>query len=166
VSTFRNASLAAVAGIVLGACAQKEPPVQVTQGVPEEVVARFVAAMDEFNPEAVRELMTPNAKIMPPNVAAISGIDDILDYYKGTVAKELDFEFTRDASAEVGGMAAAEGAYKVRNNTTGQYIEQGKWMAVFVNVDGTWRVARLMSNTDAPVAAPTVQVEEDEAESK
>jgi limonene-1,2-epoxide hydrolase len=160
VSTFRNASLAAVAGMVLGACAQKEPPVQVTQGVPDEVVAQFVVAMDEFNPDAVRALMMPNAKIMPPNVAAISGIDNILDYYKGTLANELDFEFTREASAEAGGMAAAEGAYKVRNNTTGEYIEQGKWMAVFVNDNGTWRVARLMSNTDAPVAAPTVEVEE------
>lgn len=160
---FRTASLAAVAGIVLGACAQKEPPVQVTQGVPDEVVSRFVAAMDDFNPDAVRALMMPNAKIMPPNVASVSGIDNILDYYNGVLADELDFEFTREASAEAGDMAVAEGGYQVKNNTTGEYIEQGKWMAVFVNVDGTWRVARLMTNTDAPVAAPTVEVEEVEA---
>jgi limonene-1,2-epoxide hydrolase len=166
VNTFRTVSLAAVAAMVLGACAQKEPPVQATQGVPDEVVARFVAAMDDFNPDAVRALMMPNAKIMPPNVAAISGIDNILDYYKGTLADELDFEFTREASAESGGMAAAEGTYKVRNNTTGEYIEQGKWMAVFVNADGTWRVARLMTNTDAPVAAPTVEVDEGAASTR
>jgi len=166
VNTFRNVSLAAVTAIALGACAQKEPPVHATQGVPDEVVARFVAAMDEFNPDAVRALMMPDAKIMPPNVASITGIDNILDYYKGTLADQLDFEFTREASAEAGGMAAAEGTYKVRNNTTGEYIEQGKWMAVFVNVDGGWRVARLMSNTDAPVAAPTVEVEQGAAASE
>ena len=158
-----SAFVAAMAGLLLGACAPKAPPVAVTQGVPDEVVTQFVAAMDEFNPEAVRALMAPNAKIMPPNVAAISGIDNILDYYKGTLADELDFEFTRDASAEAGGLAAAEGGYKVRNTTTGEYIEQGKWMAVFVNVDGAWRVARLMTNTDAPVAAPSVEVAEGEA---
>ena len=161
---FRSTALAAAsAGLLLAACAQKQAPA-LTEGVPEEVIAGFVAAMDEFNPEAVRAVFTPNAKVMPPNVASITGIDDIVEYYKGSLADELDFEFTRDASAmAAGGLSAAEGSYKVRNKVSGEYIEQGKWMAVFVNVDGTWRVARFMTNTDAPVAAPTVDVEESEA---
>jgi hypothetical protein len=62
------------------------------------------------------------------------------------------------------GLAAAEGAYKVKNLVTGEYIEEGKWMAVWVNVDGTWRVARLMSNTDAPVRAPVVGVDDADGE--
>ena len=160
--TRNLATSMALAGLMLAACARQEAPAPVaaTEGVPDEVVANFVAALDQFNPDAVRELMTPNAKIMPPNVAAISGIDAILEYYKGSLADELDFEFSREASAESGGLAAAEGAYKVKNLTTGEYVEQGKWMAVFVQVDGQWKVARLMTNTDAPVAAPVVGVEE------
>ena len=152
----------ALTGLILAACARNEAPAPVTAtaGVPDEVVANFVAAMDQFNPGAVRELMMSNAKIMPPNVAAISGIDGIIEYYQGTLADELDFEFTREASAESGGLAAAEGTYRVKNVTTGEYIEQGKWMAVFAQVDGKWKVARLMTNTDAPVAAPVVGVEE------
>ena len=103
---------------------------------------------------------------MPPNVATVSGIDDIIQYYKGTLADELDFEYMRDASATAGGMAAAEGTCEVRNKTTGEYIEQGKWMAVFVNTDDGWRVARLMTNTDAPVSGVKVEMNEAEDEGK
>ena len=163
--TRRLAIATAAAALAVAACAQqKAPAVAVNAALPDEVVERFVAAMDDFNPDAIRELFTPNAKIMPPNVATVSGIDDILDYYRGTLADELDFEMTRDGSGTSGGLAAAEGTYKVRNNTTGEYVEQGKWMAVFVNADGKWRVARFMTNTDMPVAAPAVEVEEPASE--
>jgi len=158
---MRRAALATtVAALVLAGCGQqKAPPVAVDTALPEEVVSQFLAALDDFNPDAVRGLFTANAKLMPPNVATISGIDNIIEYYRGSLADELDFEFTRDASGTSGGLAAAEGAYKVRNTTTGEYIEQGKWMAVFVKADGKWQVARMMTNTDAPVAAPAVEVE-------
>jgi limonene-1,2-epoxide hydrolase len=164
-TTRRLAIATAAAALVMAACGQqKAPPAAMEMTMPEEVAARFVAAMDDFDPEAVRGLFTANAKVMPPNVATISGIDNILDYYKGTLAEELDFEMTRDAAGTSGGLAAAEGTYKVRNNATGEYIEQGKWMAVFVNVDGAWKVARFMTNTDAPVAVPSVEVEEPASE--
>jgi limonene-1,2-epoxide hydrolase len=166
VKKIRKHAVATVAtALMVAACGQQAaPPAALEMTLPEEAVTQFVAAMDEFNPDAVRELFTANAKVMPPNVATVSGIDDIVDYYKGTLADELDFEMTRDGAGTGGGLAAAEGAYKVRNNTTGEYIEQGKWMAVFVNVDGKWKVARFMTNTDAPVAAPAVEVEEPAAE--
>jgi len=164
-TTRRLVMATAVVALVVSACGQqKAPPVAVDTAVPEEVVSQFVAAMDEFNPDAVRNLFTPNAKIMPPNVATVSGIDNIIDYYRGTLADELDFEMTREAGGTSGGLSVAEGTYKVLNNTTGEYIEQGKWMAVFVNADGAWKVARFMTNTDAPVAAPAVEVEESASE--
>jgi len=161
-----SALFAASIGVIVGQLGM----VSLLQGVGIGGAGFFVALLIAFalalaNAAAYAEmaLMMPNAKIMPPNVASVSGIDNILDYYKGTLADELDFEFTRETSAEAGGMADAEGGYKVRNNTNGEYIETGKWMAVFVNADGAWRVARLMTNTDSPVAAPTVEVEEGEA---
>ena len=164
-TTRRLVMATAAAAVVVSACGQPAaPPVAVDTTLPEEVVSQFVAAMDEFNPDVVRNLFTPNAKLMPPNVATVSGIDNIVDYYRGTLADELDFEMTRDASGTSGGLAAAEGTYRVLNKTTGEYIEQGKWMAVFVNADGKWKVARFMTNTDAPVAAPAVEVEEPSAD--
>ena len=155
-----RAIVAATTLLALTACSGQNAPEAIVEGVPEEAVSKFMAAMDEFNPEAMRGLLTPNAKIMPPNVAAISGADDIIQYYKGSLADELDFEFTREASGMTPGLAVAEGGYRVRNKLTNDYIEQGKWMAVFAKVDGVWKVARLMTNSDAPITTPVVGVEE------
>jgi limonene-1,2-epoxide hydrolase len=154
------AIVAATAFLALTACGGQKAPPAITEGVPDEVVSQFLSAMDEFNPETVRGLLSPNAKIMPPNVAAISGVDNIIDYYKGALADELDFEFTREASGMSSGLAVAEGGYRIKNKATGAYIEQGKWMAVFAKIDGAWKVARLMTNTDAPTAAPVVGIDE------
>lgn len=161
--TRRLAIATAAAGLLLAACGQKQAPVVIADSMPEEVVGQFMAALDDFNPDAVRELFTPNAKLMLPNVATITGIDNIVEYYKGALADELDFELTRDTAGISGGLAAAEGTYRIRNTVTGEYIEQGKWMAVFAKVDGKWKVARYMTNTDSPVATPGVEVEELEA---
>jgi limonene-1,2-epoxide hydrolase len=161
VKTTRGlATVTAIALLALTACGGQKAPPAITEGVPDDVVNQFLAAMDEFNPEAVRGLLSPNAKLMPPNVASVSGADNIIEYFKGGLADELDYEFTREAAGMSSGLAVAEGTYKVRNKTSDAYIEQGKWMAVFAKIDGAWKVARLMTNTDAPVAAPVVGVEE------
>jgi ketosteroid isomerase-like protein len=158
--TRRLAILAIAASLTLAACGKPAVPTVTTDTLPDEVVAKWLGAMNDFNPDAVRGMLAPNAKIMPPNVASVSGADAIIEYYKGTLASELDFEFVREAQAMAGGLAVAEGTYKVRNVTTGSDIEQGKWMSVWVNLDGSWKVARIMTNTDSAVAAPVVGVEE------
>jgi len=150
----------AASACLAAACGGQQPPAVQAQSVPDEVVQRFLAAMDEFDPEAVRGLFTARAKLMPPNVAAVEGPDAIVEYYKGTLADELDFDFEQAAAGMAGGLAVSEGAYRVTNKMTGEQIESGKWMAVWLNDGGAWKIARLMTNTDHAVAAPVIDVEE------
>jgi hypothetical protein len=154
------AIVAATALLALTACGGQKAPPAIAEGVPEEVVSQFLSAMDKFDPEAIRGLLSPNAKIMPPNVAAISGADDLIEYYKGSLADELEWEWTRDASGMTSGLAVAEGSYRIRNKTTNAYIEQGKWMAVFAKLDGAWKLARLMTNTDSAMKSASIDLEE------
>jgi hypothetical protein len=58
------------------------------------------------------------------------------------------------------GLAVAEGSYRIRNKTTNAYIEQGKWMAVFAKLDGAWKLARLMTNTDSAMKSASIDLEE------
>ena len=155
--------IAAIAAAVAmaTACGGQQQPTVKAESVPDEVVQRFLTAMDEFDPDAVRELFSPNAKLMPPNVAAVEGPDAIVEYYRGTLAEELDFEFKQAAAGMAGGLAVSEGTYRVLNKVSGAEIETGKWMAVWINRDGAWQIARLMTNTDHSVAAPVVEVEEE-----
>jgi hypothetical protein len=66
------AIVAATALLALTACGGQKAPPAIAEGVPEEVVSQFLSAMDKFDPEAIRGLLSPNAKIMPPNVATSS----------------------------------------------------------------------------------------------
>lgn len=128
--------------------------------MPDGVVQRFLAAMDGFDPEAIRGLFTARAKLMPPNVAAVEGPDAIVEYYESTLADELDFDFERAAAGMAGDLAVSAGSCRVTNKTSGQQLDTGKWMAVWPNEGGAWKIARLMTNTDHRVAAPVIDVEE------
>jgi hypothetical protein len=163
VKISRNlAIVAATALLALSACGGQKAPPAVVEGVPDEVVSQFLSAMSEFNPEAIRGLLSPNAKIMPPNVESVTGTDNIVDYYKGALSDQLAWEWTRDASGMSSGLAVAEGTYRIRNKATDAYIEQGKWMAVFAKIDGAWKLARLMTNTDSATKSGSVDLEEAE----
>ena len=65
------AAIAASAGLA-AACGGQQPPAVQAQSVPDEVVQRFLAAMDEFDPEAIRGLFTARAKLMPPNASPMA----------------------------------------------------------------------------------------------
>jgi hypothetical protein len=161
VKMSRNlAIVAATALLALAACGGQKAPPAIAEGVPDEVVSQFLSAMDEFTPEAIRGLLSPNAKIMPPNVESVTGTENIIDYYKGALSDELEWEWTRDASGMTSGLAVAEGTYRILNKTTNAYIEQGKWMAVFAKLDGAWKLARLMSNTDSATKSASVDLDE------
>ena len=60
----------------------------------------------------------------------------------------------------IGNVGLAEGSYRVKNLANDTYVEEGKYLAVWVNQDGQWKVARMMTNTDYQVARTSVEVEE------
>ncbi len=128
--------------------------------LPEEASAKLAQLLDQFDPVALGNMLTDNARLLPPNVPAIDGRDAIVDYYKGTVASELDYEVTPLKTATVGNVGLAEGTYKVKNVATGAYVEEGKYLTVWVNEGGQWKVARMMTNTDFQVARTSVTVEQ------
>jgi hypothetical protein len=151
----------AASALTLGACSQSPPPAAEIKVVemPEERSAALARLLEELDPVGLGNILTDNARLLGPNMAAIEGRDAIVEYYKGSVDKQLDFEVAPQTRVTIGEVALAEGTYKVRNVTTGEYIEDGKYMTVWVNKDGAWKVARLMTNTDYKVATPEVDVE-------
>ena len=60
----------------------------------------------------------------------------------------------------IGNVGLAEGSYRVKNLGNDTYVEEGKYLAVWVNQDGQWKVARMMTNTDYQVARTSVEAEE------
>lgn len=154
----------AAASLTVAACSGGEPPAanRVTDvtAMPAETGNQLAQLLDQFDPVAFGNLLVDDARLLPPNIPAIDGREAIVEYYKGAVAAELDYEVTPLRSAMIGNVGIAEGTYRVKNLTNDTYVEDGKYMTVWVNRDGQWKVARMMVNTDFQVARASVSVEE------
>ncbi|MCU0976503.1 MAG: nuclear transport factor 2 family protein [Steroidobacteraceae bacterium] len=154
-----TAALAASA-LALAACSQSPPPAPKVEVVemPGEQAQEFARLLAQFDPVGFGNLLTENARFLPPNQPAIEGRQAIVEHYKGSVDNALGFEVAPQTRVMLGNVGIAEGSYKVRNTQTGEYIEDGKFMTVWVNQDGQWKLARLMTNTDYKIATPAVEV--------
>lgn len=165
-NTRRTLAITAIAtaSLTVAACSGGEPPaggrVADVVAMPPESGIQLAQLLDQFDPVALGDLLTEDARLLPPNIPAIDGRDAIVEHYKGVVAAELDYEVTPLRSAMIGNVGIAEGTYRVKNLTNDTYVEDGKYMAVWVNRDGEWKVARMMVNTDYQVARASVSVEE------
>ena len=162
----RPFAMIAAALLVLAACSGGKQPAAGSAEfapMPDEPAAELARLLNEFDPDALGRLLTDNARLLPPNVPAIEGRDAIVDYYDGIVGETIKYEATPLTTVTVGNVGISEGSYRVKNLTTDSYVETGKYMTVWVNQDGQWKVARMMSNTDAQVPGTSVEVEEPEA---
>ena len=154
----------AVASLTFAACArEKAPEADATPQVaamPAEPAAEMARLLNEFDPVAFGNLITEDARLLAPNIPAIEGREAIVGYYDGVVDEKIKYEAVPLRSVLVGNAGITEGEYHVKNLNTDSYVESGKYMTVWVNQAGQWRVARLMTNTDAPVARTTIEIEE------
>ena len=152
------------AAACLAACSGDQVAGPATGKMPESVTDSMSKVLAQYDPGALSSMLADNAKIMPPNVPAIEGRDAILDYYKGAVTPELHWELTAGKSLTIGGVGLAEGAYRIKNEKSGEYIESGKYLSVWANQDGQWKLVRLMDSPDHQVAQGSVEVSEHPAE--
>lgn len=163
----RPFAMIAAASWTLAACSGGKQPAAGSTAefapMPEEPAAEMARLLNEFDPDALGKLLADNARLLPPNVPAIEGRDAILDYYDGIVGETIKYEATPLTTVTVGNVGISEGSYQVKNLATDAYVETGKYMTVWVNQDGQWKVARIMTNTDTQVPRTSVEVEEPEA---
>lgn len=154
-------SALAASALALAACSQSPPPAAQVEVVemPGERAQEFARLLSEFDPVGFGNLLTDNARFLAPNQPGIEGREAIVEHYRGSVDNALAFEVTPETRVMLGNVGLAEGSYKVRNTQTGEYIEDGKFLTVWVNQDGQWKLARLMTNTDYKVATPTIAIE-------
>ena len=74
-------------------------------------------------------LLTDNARLLPPNMPAVEGRAAIVEQFKGAVDKQLDYEVTPLNSAMIGNVGLAEGSYRVKNLANDTYVEDGEYLA-------------------------------------
>jgi ketosteroid isomerase-like protein len=130
--------------------------------LPRETVQSFEQAFNRDDVDGAVALFTEDAQILPQNGPVVTGKGNIAEFLREQMIPVVQFNTDTDLSLVRGDMAIEQGHYRVRNVRRGSDIEEGKYLHVWRNVGGEWKIYRIMYNTDvAPAANVSVAAAED-----
>jgi len=163
----RYAMSALVAVAALTACQQAETAEQTHARMRMEsdsarvaIDARgkaFAEATNAGNADAVAALYTDDAVLMPPDMPAVTGRDNIRATFAAMMGQmpgmRIAFE-VQDVMAN-GPLAVERGAWIITVPTPdgGSSEMRGKYLVAWHRIDGEWMMARDIWNNDAPLPA-------------
>ncbi len=126
----------------------------------EAVNAQFMAALGQGDAAAMAGLYTEDAQQMPPNGAIVSGraaiqagLQQLIDGGLGLQLEATEVEGHGDTAHEVG---------KYTMTLDGKTVDEGKYIVIWKNVDGQWKLHRDIFNSNNPPPAPAPEAPADE----
>jgi len=153
-----------LAAFLAGACGGPSPASTRTERPPFDLEAtrRLIAEQNERFTSAhvtgdialIDAMFTPDAKAYPPGTAAVTGLpalhDFTVEYVKAGITEfreeTTDFYGNAEYVVDAGTYVVTYGPAHV--------TERGKYLNVWTQVDGRWRIKSNMWNVDAPAPAP------------
>ena len=156
---MKNAILVLAALLATPALASAQTPAQKAEiekaksvASLSSVGAAFAAAMGAGQADAVSDLYTQDAVVMPPNGAMVKGRTAIVTYWKGMLAQgkvELEVSIMAVAAQDAIGYDAGQYALVITAPDGQQTKDAGKYLTVLKRGDdGKWRLAFDMWNSD------------------
>ncbi len=113
----------------------------------------FMEAWNKGDSVAVANCYMADAKIMPPNSAAISGKDKIVHFLAENFKEAPGIKMTTNNLFGNEDLLAEDGSW-VLMDKQGKIVDQGKQIEVWKKEDGTWKLLRDCFNSDMPVPPP------------
>lgn len=115
---------------------------------------KWVAAVAAKDIAAIADIYTADGLFMAPNAPPAQGHEDVGKAWAGLLALpgiSLTFEPTRIEVSAGADLAADVGVYALAFDGEGGRVEdQGKYVVVWRKVDGTWKVAADIFNSNLP----------------
>ncbi|HCF29486.1 MAG TPA: ketosteroid isomerase [Cyanobacteria bacterium UBA11049] len=116
---------------------------------------QWAEMVESKNASGMAALYTANALWLPPNDVQTSGTEAIQNFYTRlfqTPNLSLVHTTTKIAVSQSGEMAVEVGAYNISMDTPqGTFKDTGKYMFLLSKLDGEWRIAADIFNSDAPL---------------
>jgi ketosteroid isomerase-like protein len=117
----------------------------------DEIRARSAAWAEALNAgdiDALVSLYADDARIMPPNAAAGRGHNAVRKSFGAMIDANLSGALTSVEAAVAGGIGYHTGNYEI---TAGDaVVDRGKFMEAWRKVDGEWKMAADIWNSDGP----------------
>ena len=115
------------------------------------ICQQFQKSIEQGDLGNIGNLYTEDAKILPPNMDMLEGRDSIQAFWQR--ASEMGIKSYQPEILEVeysGNLGFFVGKYTLYGNEN-KVINKGKFITVFKNIDGEWRVYRDIFNSSIPL---------------
>ena len=115
------------------------------------ICQQFQKSIEQADLEVIGNLYGEDAKILPPNMDMLEGKDSIQAFWQG--ALEMGIKSYQPEILEVehsGNLGFFVGKYTLYGDGN-QVINKGKFITVFKNIDGKWKVYRDIFNSSIPL---------------
>ena len=145
------ATLTLVVGLSLSGCGQSVDPAAEEQKI-RALDQQWVAAVAAKDAAAVANFYASDGALLAVGAPAANGTDAIAAAWKGLLSlKNLSLTFlpTKVSVSTAGDLAYEVGSYALAfDSDKGPVKDQGKYVVVWKKVDGSWKAAADIYNTD------------------
>jgi ketosteroid isomerase-like protein len=126
------------------------------------------SAYDAKDSALIAGIYSENAAVMPPNSESVNGRAAIEDFFTEFHAAGMGVEIKDTEAHANGDVGYKVGTYTI-SDADGATVDEGKYVEIWRNIDGTWQMHRDIFNSNLPLSAPEAESEpspdsEDEAE--
>jgi ketosteroid isomerase-like protein len=148
-SRFGASAAAALAILAVTAPAlAKDPPIKQVIDAGHQ---RFVQGFRQGDAKMVASVYAEGGALLPPNNHRLEGRAAIEQ--EATSMGKVNFEVTTTEAKQIEGTAWASGVYKILA-ADGKILDVGKWVEVWTQTNGGWKIWRDIWNSDNPAAPP------------
>lgn len=151
---MRSVLVAAASAVLLSSLATPVAAQSQDEQAIRLLIQQWVKLVAAKNADSVAELYAPDAAIMPPNAPLAEGREAIAATWRSMMQApgfQLTFAPTRIEVSKGGDMAMDRGTYRLMTQATSGAVEdRGKYVVVWRKVDGRWKAAADIFNSDLP----------------
>ena len=145
------AALSIAAGACTGGAREKDFGASDAQAI-RQVSADLETAFNAKDMDKILSLYTESSVFMPPNKPLLRGREPLKGFYNGLLSGgSHDLKLTVDDVAGHGPIGYESGSYSMMN---GQTRDRGKFLFIFRNMSGNWKIEYTSWSSDLPPALP------------
>jgi len=151
---------------VVGCAAPQQDNTDEARAGIEATNAQFMEAFSQDDAAGVAACYTETGQLMPPNGEIVSGREALQEGFQELIDGGYELQLETTEVEGHGDTAHEIGTYTMA--VDGETVDEGKYIVIWKNVDGQWKLHRDIFNSNnpapasAPASAPEAQADEEE----
>lgn len=115
-------------------------------------IAQFIAAFNRGDATGAAAVYTADGQVLPPNSAIVTGRQAIQTFWQGAMDMGIKAVTLETVEVERYGHTAYEVGTFTLQGAEGQVIDAGKYVVIWKQEDGQWKLHRDIFNSSRPAS--------------